>query len=69
MREDGGKYDVTAQWNATQLVMDFKSDDGERVNTFMLGADGKSLKLHVRLTSQHLPAPITYMLAYKREIN
>jgi hypothetical protein len=67
MREDGGKYDVTAQWNAKQLVMDFKSDDGERVNTFILGADGKSLKLHVRLTSQHLPAPITYMLAYRRE--
>jgi hypothetical protein len=68
-REDGGKYNVTAQWKATQLVMDFKSDDGERVNTFILGADGKSLKLHVRLTSQHLPAPITYMLAYKREIS
>jgi hypothetical protein len=66
-REDGEQDDVTAQWSATQLVLDFKSDKGERLNTFVFAPDGKSLKLDVKLMSSHFSAPITYVLAYRRQ--
>jgi hypothetical protein len=67
-REDGGKYDVTAQWSAAQLVMHFDADDGHRTNTLVLSPDGLSLKLKVTLTSSHLPKPVEYTLAYRRQM-
>lgn len=66
-REDGGKYNVTAQWSASQLVMHFDADDGQRTNTLLLSPDGLSLNLKVKLTSSHLPKPIEYTLAYRRQ--
>jgi hypothetical protein len=66
-RDDGEKDDASAQWSTTQLVLDFKSDKGERLNTLVLAPDGKSLKLNVKLMSSHFSAPITYMLAYRRQ--
>ena len=66
-REDGGKYNITAQWSASQLVMHFDADDGQRINTLVLSPDGLSLTLKVRLTSSHLPKPIEYTLGYRRE--
>jgi len=68
-REDGSKYEVNAQCSATQLVMHFKAEDGERVNTFALDPDGRSLKLNVKVTSPKLPKPVTYTLAYRREVS
>jgi hypothetical protein len=65
-REDGGKYIVTAQWSAPQLLMHFDADDGQRTNTLLLSPDGLSLELKVRLTSSHLPKPIEYTLGYRR---
>ena len=67
-REDGGKYNVTAQWSAPQLVMHFDADDGQRINTLVLSPDGLSLKLKVRLTSPRLPKPIEYTLVYRRQV-
>jgi hypothetical protein len=67
VREDGEKFEVSAQWSAAQLVMDFKAEDGERVNTFVLEPEGKTLKLNVKLVSARLPAPVTYVLTYRRE--
>jgi hypothetical protein len=67
IREDGEKFEVSAQWSATQLVMHFKAEDGERVNTFVLEPEGKTLKLNVKLVSARLPAPVTYVLTYHHE--
>lgn len=64
-REDGEKLDVSAQWSTTKLLMHFKAEDGERVNTFVLEPDG-TLKLEVKITSERLPIPVTYVLAYRR---
>jgi hypothetical protein len=70
IREDGGRDDVSAQWSATQLVMDFNAgSDGERINTLVLGPDGNELKLNVKLLSTHLPVPITYALVYRRQVS
>ncbi len=66
-REDGGKYDVTAQWSPSQLVMHFDADDGHRTNTITLSPDGISLTLMVKLVSSHLPKPIEYTLVYRRQ--
>jgi hypothetical protein len=69
VREDGEKFEVSAQWSAAQLIMHFKAEDGERVNTFVLEPDGSSLKLSVKLSSPRLPAPLTYVLAYRRQVS
>jgi hypothetical protein len=67
VREDGGKYDVSAKLSATQLVMHFQADDGERTNVFVLEPDGVTLHLNVKLESRRLPGPITYVLSYRRQ--
>jgi hypothetical protein len=64
-REDGEKFDVSAQWSGAQLVMRLTAEDGERTNTFVLEPDD-TLKLHVQITSARLPKPVTYVLAYRR---
>ena len=69
VREDGGKDDLSAQWTATQLVMHFKSGDGERVYTIVLQPDRVTLKLNVKLVSSHFSAPINYVLAYRRPVS
>lgn len=65
-RQDGGTYDVSAECSTTELVMRFHANDGERTNTFVLEPDGTTLKLHVKLESPRLPAPIRYTLSYRR---
>jgi hypothetical protein len=67
VREDGSTYNVSARWAATQLVMHFESATGNRINTLVLQPDGTTLKFSVELTSSYLPAPITYMLTYRRQ--
>ena len=66
VREDGSTYNVSVQWSASQLVMHFESDTGNRTNTLVLQPDGMTLKFHVQLTSSYLPAPIVYTLTYRR---
>jgi hypothetical protein len=66
-REDGGMYNISAQCSATQLVMHFNADDGQRINTLVLQPDGKTLELKVKLASPRLPGPIAYTLVYRRQ--
>jgi len=65
-RDDGERFDVTGKLQTETLVQTFTAEDGQRVNTFSVGADGK-LTLQVTLTSLQLPAPVSYQLAYRRE--
>jgi hypothetical protein len=66
-REDGEVFDVSAQWSGDKLVQTFKAEDGQRTNTFVLGADGRALSVQVEVTSPQLPAPVRYELAFERE--
>jgi hypothetical protein len=66
VREDGATYNVSVQWSASQLVMHFESDTGNRTNTLVLQPDGTTLKFNVKLSSSYLPAPIVYTLTYRR---
>jgi hypothetical protein len=65
-RDDGEQFDVTGKLQGETLVQTFAAEDGQRVNTFSVGADGK-LMLQVTLTSPQLPEPVRYQLAYRRE--
>jgi hypothetical protein len=64
-RDDGESFDVSAQWQTSQLTQTFNAEDGKRLNTFRLGANG-ALILEVTITSAQLPKPVKYSLNYRR---
>jgi hypothetical protein len=66
IREDGGHWMASAQWNDSKLIMHMVNDNGRRTNIFDLSPDGQVMSLHVEITSPHLSGPIRYTLAYKR---
>lgn len=65
-REDGEVFDVSAQWQGTQLTQTYQAEDGMRVNTFRLSPDGRTLSLEVAVSSGQLPQAVKYTLAYRR---
>lgn len=65
-REDKEKFKVSTVLKCGPLEQTFKSEDGQRVNTYSISADGKTLIIHVSVTSDRLPRPLTYKLVYKR---
>jgi hypothetical protein len=66
-REDGELFDVSTSWEGASLRQSFKADDGQRVNVYSLSPDGRTLTMHVTVTSPRLPKPITYSLRYARQ--
>ena len=66
-REDGEVFDVSTSWEGASLRQSFKADDGQRVNVYSLSPDGRTLTMHVTVTSPRLPKPITYALRYARQ--
>lgn len=66
IREDGEKLKISTEWESAVLEQTFRSDDGQRVNRFSLGADGKTLTVNVAVSSPRLPRPLTYKLVYTR---
>jgi len=68
------EYAVSTKWVNENLQRTFKSSDGQRIDTFRLSADGKTLTMqvigtsagwrHLRPSLQH---PLTYELDYKRD--
>ena len=67
MREDGEVFDVAARWTNERLVQSFKAADGERINTFALGPDGRALEVQVEVNSPQLPEPVRYALTFARQ--
>jgi hypothetical protein len=65
-REDKEKFKVSTVLKIGSLEQTFKSKDGQRVNTYSISDDGKTLTIHVSVTSDRLPRPLTYKLVYKR---
>lgn len=55
---------VSTKWKDGTLERTFKSGDGERVNTYSLSPDGKTLTLSVTFTSKWLKQPGAYELHY-----
>lgn len=65
-REDGETFDVAGTWETARVTQQFVAGDGKRSNVFRLSPDGGKLRLDVELTSDQLPAPVTYSLVYRR---
>lgn len=65
-REDGEKFKVSTVWESGKLKQTFKGKDGQRVNTYSISADGKTLAMQVSVTSPRLPRPLTYKVVYRR---
>lgn len=67
-REDKEKFKVstTVPVDAGPLKQTFQSEDGQRVNTYVVGSGGKTLNMEVVVSSPRLPRPVTYTLTYKR---
>lgn len=63
----GEKLKVSTKWKQEKLERIFKGGDGQRVNTYSLSRDGKTLTMHVIVTSKWLPRPLTYALNYRRK--
>ena len=64
-REDGEVFDVSGKLVNDVLVQTFTAEDGQRVNRWSVGADGKMI-LDVTVSSPRLPVPLRYKLAYNR---
>jgi hypothetical protein len=64
----GDKLKVSTKWSGDNLERTFKGGDGERVNTYSLGANGKTLNMHVKATGGRLGVSVklVYVLRYKR---
>lgn len=63
------KYEVSTKWVNGSLERTFKGDDGQRVNTYSISGDGKTLTMHVVGTRESWPRlkqPLKYQLDYKR---
>lgn len=65
-RNDGEQFAVTTTLDGRTIKRTFRADDGERANTYTLGADGATLTMTIVLTSPQLPEPLTYKLVYRR---
>lgn len=64
-REDKEVLDVSTEWENGVLEQTFKAEDGQRVNRYSVGADGK-MTMEVTITSPRLPRPLVYKLVYNR---
>jgi hypothetical protein len=65
-REDGEKLKVSTVWESGKLKRTFKAEEGQRINTYSISVDGKTLTMQVNVTSPRLPRPLTYKLIYQR---
>ena len=67
VREDGEEFQVSTEWRGETLVQTFRADDGQRVNEYTVGPDGRTLTLGVTVSSPRLSAPVKYSLTYRKE--
>ncbi|HYJ80189.1 MAG TPA: hypothetical protein VEW03_11330 [Longimicrobiaceae bacterium] len=65
-REDGEVLDLSTEWENGKLEQTFRAEDGQRVNTYTISADGNTLTIDVRVTSPRLSAPLTYKMVFNR---
>jgi hypothetical protein len=64
-REDKEVLDVSTEWENGVLEQTFKAEDGQRVNRYSVGGDGR-MTMEVTITSPRLPRPLVYKLIYNR---
>ena len=64
---DKEKFSVSTVWECAKLKQTFTGEEGQRINTYNLEADGKTLTMQVEVTSTRLKnLLLKYQLVYKR---
>ena len=66
-KSGGDTLKVVQKISGGQLVQQFVAEDGGRTSVFSLSADGKTLNVHITVTSSKLPEPVKYNLTYQRK--
>ena len=64
---DGDRLQVSTAWSGATLRQTFRADDGQRVNTYTLAPDGRTLTLDVAVSSPRLPGGLGYRLVYTKQ--
>ncbi|HEX6939067.1 MAG TPA: hypothetical protein VF158_06615 [Longimicrobiales bacterium] len=67
-REDGETFAVSARFDGGALRQTFVAGDGVREDVYTLEPGGDTLRLHVTVSSDRLPAPVVYTLVYRRDV-
>jgi hypothetical protein len=62
----GKQTQMTIRRNESRLSLLFRSDDGEKLQLHTFSDDGREMSFDVRVTSDQLPSPLTYRIAYRR---
>lgn len=66
-REDDQVYDLSVRVHSKIFLEEsIANDEGKRVNSYKVRADGNTLDLFVKVTSAKLPVPLEYRLGYRR---
>ncbi|HLL81140.1 MAG TPA: hypothetical protein VK420_00760 [Longimicrobium sp.] len=65
-RDDGEVQALSTLWANGRLEQTIRAKEAQRVTTYSLSEDGKTLTVAVRLTSHRLPQPVAYRLVYDR---
>ena len=63
---DGGTVDVKHDVVGNRIRETYRERRGGAVHLFSLSGDGRELTLEATISSPHLPASITYTLAFER---
>jgi hypothetical protein len=64
-REDGEKFKVTQKVEKQEIIQTFAASDGKKTLRYLFGAEGKTMKVLVNVSSPKLGAPLKYGLEYK----
>lgn len=65
-RYNGEKFRVRTRWDSGAIRQSFAAFDGVRESITTLEPDGVTLRIATTVTSRMLPAPVKYVLVYRR---
>ena len=67
VKSSQGSGKVQAVWQQDKLVVTMQASNGTRTTTYQPSKDGRTMTLHIQLTSQSLPEPLRYQVTYVRK--
>jgi len=62
----GTVYRLSCQRDASRVTLVIRGKEGQSRTEYRWSDDGNELRLGIRVSSPHLPVPLTYMLDYRR---
>ena len=66
-RSPDGTFQVTQVIEGRTLLQTLKGKDSQSTNAYTLGADGVTLSVHTDIVSRRLPAPVEFVMSYRKK--